>query len=96
MQNLYLQNCDDYQLEEPWANGTPVCPLDLNLNQFAWYDEASQSKFNSPFPWESALYKKKVKADCVANTYLAYNLNNGRSCVDSNQCVSKNCLAGVC
>jgi len=73
-----------------------VCPLDLDKQEYAWYDEASQNKFNSANPQDSALYKRMTEVRCMPNTFYASNLNNGRSCTHSSQCVSKNCNNGIC
>ena len=37
-----------------------------------------------------------TEVNCVPNTFYAQNLNNGRSCTDSSQCVSRNCNNGIC
>lgn len=94
--SLSLQKCGDYQLDNPWVSGTPLCQLNLQNGQYAWYDESTQNLANSASPWDSAVYQKKIRADCRQAASLLTNLNNGRSCVDSSQCYSKNCLGSVC
>lgn len=96
VQNIYLQNCEDYENDNPWVSGTPVCPLDLDKQEYAWYDEASQDKFNSANPKDSALYNRMTEVNCMPNTFYGSSLNNGRSCTANEQCVSKNCNNGIC
>lgn len=50
----------------------------------------------SPFPWESAVYNKKTRAECRLASSKAVRLNNGRSCTSHSQCYSKICQDGVC
>ena len=53
--------CEDY-LESTIKN--PLCELNLPKGQHAWYDESTQALNKSTFPWESAISRKKIRADC--------------------------------
>lgn len=47
-------------------------------------------------PENNPLYRKMITAKCVSSATLDSNLNNGRSCRDSTQCVPKRCEEGIC
>jgi hypothetical protein len=96
VQEIRLMNCDDYQLDSPFTGGTPLCQLNVESGAFAWYDESTQQIDKSVYPWESAVHKKKIRADCMAASSIVVNLNNGRSCQSHANCKSRLCQGGIC
>lgn len=96
VQQIRLVNCDDYELDNPFPNGTPLCQLNLDSGNFAWYDEGTQQIDKSPVAVQSAIHKKKTRAECRAASSIVVNLNNGRSCQEHANCKSKLCEKGIC
>lgn len=70
--------CEDYI--DSTLEGTPLCEFSIPNGEHAWYDESTQHIDKSAFPWESAVYKKKIRAECRLALSMLVDLNNGRSC----------------
>lgn len=94
MQEINTFSCETYSINSTLK--TPLCEFSLPKGEHAWYQESTQHLDKSTFAWESAVHKKKTTAMCREAVTVMVSLNNGRSCSNHNQCVSKNCLNGRC
>lgn len=90
VERLRFFGCDGF-VENTTIKGTPLCEFSLPNGKHAWYHESTQNIDKSTFPWESAVHKKKTRAECRESYSIIVNLNNGRSCSSNSQCYSKTC-----
>ena len=75
-------------------NPNEICDL-FRFGAFAWPTVLTQFKTNQSQirePTQSPLYRKKTQVKCMDKNIVVENgLNNGRQCLESYQCKSRNC-----
>ncbi|CDW83995.1 UNKNOWN [Stylonychia lemnae] len=90
--SIKLRNCNDLP--------NSVCNL-IEYDKFAWPNVTQQFKTNTSMtdPRQSPLFGKQLEVKCTdKNDLLETQLQNGRSCLEDIQCLSKKCDwdAGIC
>jgi len=85
-------NCDWYQKKGfNFETESLICEFDLHSGVYAWVDERYQdpnwAQANDNYKY-SILKEKRTEAYCRTASSFQQNLNNGRSCNASWQCIS--------
>ena len=91
--------CDWYEKFGFTQNkGAVVCEFNLLDDKFAWINERYQplQSEKNEIPSHSILNAKRTEAYCKEVGAIDAELNNGRTCASSWQCISQNCKDGFC